>query len=235
MHVERLSVAHIIRTPDAVDQLVTRHHTALVLHEVFEQFEFLEREEHGFAAYGDLMLANLHGDIATHQRNIVIHSAGSLGSGLIATHHGTNTCQQLTERVRLGHIIVRTNLKTNDLIDFGALGGEHNNRHTALLTNATAQCSAVNARQHQIKQHQIDAALGEQFQTFLASGGGGHVVPLACELVYQRLAIGFLVFDDKNACHSSLSWVCSRAHRRKVFRHYRNHLFSVSLLFPEST
>ena len=64
---------------------------------------------------------------------------------------------------------------------------------------------------------------------------GGHVVPLACELVYQRLAIGFLVFDDKNACHSSLSWVCSRAHRRKVFRHYRNHLFSVSLLFPEST
>lgn len=81
MHVERLGVAHIIRTPDAVDQLVTRHHTALVLHEVFEQFEFLEREEHGFAAYGDLMLANLHDDIATHQRNIVIHSAGSLGSG----------------------------------------------------------------------------------------------------------------------------------------------------------
>lgn len=52
--------------------------------------------------------------------------------------------------------------------------------------------AVANARQHQIKQHQIDAALGEQFQTFLASGGGGHVVPSRRELVYQRLAIGFL-------------------------------------------
>ena len=181
------------------------------------------------------MLAHLHGDVAAHQRNVVVHGAGGLGGGLVAAHHGPDARQKLTEGVRLGHIIVRADLKADDLIDLGALGGEHDDRHTALLTNAPAQRGAVNARQHQIEQHQVDAALGEQFQAFLAGGGGGHVVPLARELIHQRLAIGFLVFDDKNACHSSLSWICSRAHRRKIFRHHRNHLFSVSLPFPEST
>ena len=37
-------------------KLVAGHHAALVLHEVFQQFEFLQREEHVLAADRHLML-----------------------------------------------------------------------------------------------------------------------------------------------------------------------------------
>lgn len=51
--------------------------------------------------------------------------------------------------------------------------------------------------QHQIEQHQIDA-FGEQFQSFLTGGSGGHVRrSFRGELVDQRLSIRFLVLDDQ--------------------------------------
>ena len=189
VHVEGLRVADVIGAPDAVDELVSGHHAPLVLHEVFEQFEFLEREEHAFAAHGDLMLANLHGDVAAHQRDVVVDHTAGLDRALIAPQDRADAREQLAERVGLGHVIVRADLQTDDFVDLGAFGGEHDDRHAALLADAPAQGRAVDARQHQVEQHQVDAALGEQLQALLTAGCGGDVVALARQLVHQGLTI----------------------------------------------
>ena len=99
VHVEGLRVADVIGAPDAVDELVSGHHAPLVLHEVFEQFEFLEREEHAFAAHGDLMLADLHGDVAAHQRDVVVDRTAGLDRALVAPQDRADAREQLAERV----------------------------------------------------------------------------------------------------------------------------------------
>ena len=138
VHIQRFGVANVIGPPDTVDQLVASHHTALILHEIFEKLEFLQREEHVLSAHHHLMLADLHGNVAADQRNIVIGGFRRVGHHLVASQHRTHPRQQLAERVRLGDVVVRTDFQTDHLVDFRAFRGEHDDRHTALLTNSAA-------------------------------------------------------------------------------------------------
>ena len=138
MHVQRLGVADIVGAPDAVDQLVAGHHAALVLHEVFQQFEFLQREEHVLAADRHLMLADSHGNVTAYERNIVVGGFSGFGDHLVAAQHRADACQQLTEGIRFGDVVVRADFKADDLVDFRAFRGQHDDRHTALLADSAA-------------------------------------------------------------------------------------------------
>ena len=210
MHIQGLGVTDIVRAPNTVDQLMAGHDTTLVLHEILQQLELLEREEHVLPAHRDLMFAHMHGDITAHQRNIIILGARRLRRRLVAAQHRTNTRQQLAERIRLGHIVVRTYFQSNNLVDFRAFRGQHDNRHAALLTNTPAQRDAIDAGKHHVKQHQVGTAARKQFQTFLTGFRGLDIIALTRQLIHQRFTVGFLILDNQNACHTAVSApVCS--------------------------
>ena len=74
------------------------------------------------------MLADLHGDVAAHQRDVVVDHTAGLDRALIAPQDRADAREQLAERVGLGHVIVRADLQTDDFVDLGAFGGEHDDR-----------------------------------------------------------------------------------------------------------
>ena len=151
------------------------------------------------------MLADSHGNVTAYERNIVVGGFSGFGDHLVAAQHRADACQQLTEGIRFGDVVVRADFKADDLVDFRAFRVQHDYRHTALLADPTAQRGAVKTGQHQIEQHQIDTTLGEQFQSFFTGGRGGHVVPFTGELVDQRLTVRLFVLDDQNSRHQWFS------------------------------
>ena len=72
---------------------------------------------------------------------------------------------QLRHAERLRQVIVRAHLQAQDPIQLCALCRQHQNRHIARAgTNLAAHRQTIQARQHQIQNNQIDAALTEPFQ-----------------------------------------------------------------------
>ena len=88
MHVEGLGVAHIVESPDSVDEGLAGHHEPGVLHEQGQHLEFLERQALQLAADGHLVAVAVHGDIAVVQGGRVV--VGVDRPGLAAAHHGAH-------------------------------------------------------------------------------------------------------------------------------------------------
>ncbi len=67
--------------------------------------------------------------------------------------------QQLAWVERLRKVVVRSHLQTRDAIHIFAARGEHQHGDTALRAQAPEDLETVQARQHDIQNHQIEAAV----------------------------------------------------------------------------
>ena len=196
MHIEGLGVTEVVATPHAIDDLTAGQHAVDVLQQQLEQLKLLERHGNLFAVYEYLVTLDVHRYWAGLDQ--VACNQGWLNA---AAKHGLHASQQLTSRVRLGHVVVGANLEANDLVDFGVLRGQHDDWHVADGANGTAHLAAALARKHEVQQDQVGLLALEEGQRLDAVFCLDGLVTLALQLDYQRLAEVLLVFNNQYSGH----------------------------------
>ena len=85
--------------------------------------------------------------------------------------HGAHPGDQLAQAVRLGDVVVGTDLEADDRVDLGALGGHHDDRHLAALAELPAHVDAADPRQHHVEQHEVGLDDVETVERLEAVGG----------------------------------------------------------------
>ena len=78
---------------------------------------------------------------------------------LAASQDGPDARDQLAAAERLGQVVVGSHLQSDHPVHLVALGGQHDDRDARLGAHAPAQRKAVLARQHQVEEDEIDAAV----------------------------------------------------------------------------
>ena len=106
--------------------------------------------------------------------------------------------QQLAHTEGLGEVIIRAHLQPHHLVNLIGAGGEHQHRDVLLLAQAPAHLEAIQPRQHHIQQNEVWMLRLGQFQRVDAIARREHRIPLAAEVVFQRLAQREFIFDNEN-------------------------------------
>src|SRR5699024_3159388 len=88
-----------------------------------------------------------------------VHAHRSGGNGIgnqlvsvgVAAHHGTNSSNEFTGRIRFGHVVVCPQFKTHHLINIAVFGRQHDDRHLRILPNLTNHVCARLSWEHQVQ------------------------------------------------------------------------------------
>ena len=140
---------------------------------------------------GDRVAGDVDGEVADGE---------ALGLGLVvAAQPGAHPGDELLGLERLDDVVVGAGLQAHDDVDGVGLRGEHDDRHAGLGADLAAHLEAVDAREHDVEEHQVGAVLAED-----ADGGGavGDVVdlePLVAQDDAEHLRQRQVVVDDQHA------------------------------------
>jgi hypothetical protein len=196
VHVERLRVAKVVRSPHPVDELAAGEHTAGVAQEQLEELEFLQRHRHLAPVDRDLVAVNIHAHAAGLEHAVI--------EVLVVNATAQNrpdAREQFTSRIRLRHVIVGPELKPDHDVDLAVLCGQHDDRNAGTLPQFAAHLGAGKAGQHQVEKHQFGTGAVEFGERLNPVGGDARLVALAGEQVRQWLGERGLVFDNEDAGH----------------------------------
>ena len=149
MDVERLPRADPHRVPDPREQLLTGHRSTRLLSEYGEQVELLRRELHLRAVDDDAMLGSVDCHPARGQRRV--DSAASTD--------GSDAGSQLTNGVRLDHVVVSAEFQPDDPIGLIAPSCGDDDGHVGGTTNLAQDVDAVAIGKPEIEKDDIVKAL----------------------------------------------------------------------------
>ena len=127
-------------------------------------------------------------------------AAGRVGQVAIRPpEQGLDPAQQLAQAVRLGQVVVRTQLEADDLVDLVVAGGQDEDRHLAARgTDASEDLEAVDAGQADVEHDEIGCLARGDLEPLLAGAGDADVVPLLLERVLDPSRDRVLVLDDQD-------------------------------------
>ena len=111
---------------------------------------------------------------------------------------------QLANAKRFDQIVVGAALEAQHLVAFLAARGEHQDRHILVGTFAAdgaGHGDAVDARQHQVEDDQIEGTGVRADQRVLAVGHRLGLEALEAEVEHDQVANVRVVFDDEDAGH----------------------------------
>ena len=112
---------------------------------------------------------------------------------LLLNTSGNTTKNRLDARLhlkdieRLGHIIIRAVLKTEDLIHILALCGQHDDRDIAPFTNPLADSNTVQLRKHHVQKDQIKRTRLKLGQGLFSVHGTVCLVTFLFQRIFQAL------------------------------------------------
>jgi hypothetical protein len=205
MHRHGARVAGINIAPHLLQELLRREQVTAIAHEEREQLELARLESHGALAQRDSMRRHVQLQITADQPLGGRWRLGQLATNqLTPPQHGLHASEQLARGKRLGQIIVRAHLETDDAVDLLRARGQHQNRNSGIGTDATAYFESVHARQHHVKNHNIWPLVSRHRDGLIARGGHDHVIASLLKVVAQRVQqIRFVVYDEHPG-HSGL-------------------------------
>ena len=148
-----------------------------------------------------------HGDVALEEVDLELvdldhvaarrlGAARHLGAPQLGAHAAAELAQ--AEAV-LGDVVVGADLEPEDLVDLLRLRREHDDRDDALGAEAAADLEAVDARHHDVEDHEVEALAGEGLERLLAVARGDDLVALLLEGEAQQLEDRLLVVDQQDA------------------------------------
>jgi len=112
-----------------------------------------------------------------------------MGSGAAATTPvaaGPGCAPAVRARRRVGHIIVSTEVKADDLVNLLSFGGEHEDgRGNFLRTKLFADVVTARARQHDVQHDERRLKLGDGGNRFVAAIARGGLVAFAFQHFLQ--------------------------------------------------
>jgi serine/threonine protein kinase len=124
---------------------------------------------------------------------------------LSAAQDGADPGDQLPRRVRLGHVVVRTELEPDDLVHLGVLGADHDHRHVRGLPDPSAHLGPGDPGQHQVEQDDVGAVALEVGQRVRAGGRDGDLETFLAQHVGERVGVALFVLHDEYPGHDVAS------------------------------
>ena len=113
--------------------------------------------------------------------------------------------RQLLRRERLGEVVVGARLEPGDDVVGVVAGRDHDDRHVARLAQRAAQLEPVDARQHDVDQHDVGGLAAERLERVLAAGGLLDGPALVLERQLHRRADALVVLDGQDPGSHSLN------------------------------
>src|SRR6476661_2768966 len=188
-------------SPDLLEEHLARLDPARRTGKRGEDLELDVGEVGALAAHGDD--AALEVDLETTRGDRLL-TAGPAADHLGAAERGPDAAAELTDRERLGDVVVGAHLQAEHLVDLIVLRREHDDRHLAPAPHPAADLDAVELRQHDVQNDQVESLLGETVQRLAAVVRGNDLVALLSQGVGQKRLHGLLVVDEQDACRRSV-------------------------------
>src|SRR5580658_7537760 len=110
----------ILVAPDLVEKPVAAQCFSGVTEKVLEQLKLLPRELDALSPAHDLVAAQIDLDVAEDITVLLLRKC------VCPSQNGLDASEEFANGERLGDIVIGTQLETNDLIDFLAACGKHN-------------------------------------------------------------------------------------------------------------
>ena len=107
---------------------------------------------------------------------------------------GADPRHELAQAERLHDVVVRAELEPDDAVDLLALRRDHDDRHVRARAQLAADREAVDVRQPEVEQHEVD---GGGVERRLAGRDARHLEALAREPLDERLGDRVFVLDDE--------------------------------------
>ncbi len=190
-HFDDVGVAVEVHVPHLRCDERARQYLAMAAHQQLQQAELLGRQVYAPAIAG-------HPAAQQIQLQIGHAQCAAFAAGMAAAQDDAHPGQQLGKRERLDEIVVGPQLQALDPILHLIAGGQEQHGHfQAPVTQGLQHLPAVQARQHDIQDHQVVLAVDGHVQ---AIGAIGHqvraVARLAQSLAQVGPGLGF-VLDDQ--------------------------------------
>lgn len=144
------------------------------------------------------MLAEVHLKAADADQLLLFHRAAA------AAQHRTNARGHLHHAERLCKIIVRAEVKADDLVVLVALGRRHDDRDVGRARvgfQALEDGYAVLARQHDVKHYKLRSIVGQSGIELLCIFKAHCPESRGVERIYHQIADACIVFNTKYHCH----------------------------------
>ena len=130
--------------------------------------------------------------------HITLGNRGGHGAGQYGLHAGN----QLPRAERLYHIVIRAALQPGQFVIFFAAGGQHDHRCHDLAGAHLAQAGhAIHKRHHNIKDHQVNAAVCQLGQRLCAVPGFGTGKTRVLQVLADQIPNARFIVNDQYSCH----------------------------------
>ena len=181
--------------PDLLEDLLARDRLPRPLPQQAQELDLVERQRVRLPFAGQLLLVRIDdgaADLDALRRR--------RGEAVQAPEHGVDARDQLTDRERLGDVVVGARVQPADLVGLLRPRGQHDHRHQRVRrSDLLAHGKAVRVRQHEVQQHQVRPALAQQPHALAPGPRGHHLEALELQRGAQPAhQIGF-VLDDQDA------------------------------------
>jgi hypothetical protein len=195
VHVDGALLDVVVAAPHVVEQLRARVDAVGVRHEEMQQPVLGGADVHRLVAGVHAVRGAVQAQPAHRHRAVGVVVAR-------AAQHGLDARQQLARRERLDHVVVGTQLQSEDPVDLAVACGEHDDRYVAgevVAAPAAGQVQAAHARQHPVEQDQVRHALGDRRGRLAAVAGVDRLVVALAQGEGHHVADGRFVIDDEDA------------------------------------
>ena len=112
-----------------------------------------------------------------------------------AAQHGPHAGDELAEPVRLGHVVVGTDLEADHRVDLTALRRDHDDRHLRAGPDLAAHVDARHLRQHHVEEDEVGSDRVEEIERLAAIPRDLHTEAFSPETDREGLDEGVFVFD----------------------------------------
>ena len=144
-------------------------------------------------------------------------AAPRLGLRRGAAEQRTDTGRELPGRERLGDVVVRAELQTDDAIHFLAACRQQDDRQRRARADGAAEREPVLAREHDVEDHEVELLFSEQLVGAVSVFGDERAMAVPLEVADDDVADDRVVVHDEDGRHVAhcasvghFAW-CSRA------------------------
>ena len=178
--------------PHVGHQRLTGHGVACVSDEPGEQIELLRSQR-------ELDTSDPHASRREVDRQITQLAAGE-GPCLAAAKLSSDACQQFGELERLGDVVDRSGIESDDDVELLVAGGEHDDLDTWIVSmEPAAHLEPVDVGKSEVEQHEIGPVASRRFDRDPTTRLPPGVVSAAVEGAQQRRSDSIVVLDDEDS------------------------------------
>jgi hypothetical protein len=121
---------------------------------------------------------------------------------LSAPERRPHAAAELTDRERLGDVVVGPHLEPEHLVDLVVLGREHDDRHLATGAQPATDLDPVDLGKHDVEDHEVEPLLREAVERLAAVLRRDDFIAVLAKRISEQRLHRLLVVDEQDASRS---------------------------------